>query len=98
MDNYERVAALATDAGVAVWVMTAQPRNFSAQAQLDALFEARDAIVTRFGDKSIDFWTDIAAGDGTILPELDSGDGIHLNDAAHGILAERVIGKEIPSN
>ncbi|MBE7480725.1 MAG: SGNH/GDSL hydrolase family protein [Polyangiaceae bacterium] len=96
LENYERVAALAAERKVALWVTTSQPRNFAQQSQLDALFEARDAIAARFGDRSIDFWTDLAAPDGSILPELDSGDGIHLNDAAHAILADRVIAEDIP--
>jgi lysophospholipase L1-like esterase len=96
LENYERVAALAEAAGVALWVTTSQPRNFADPADLQALFEAKDAIVARFGEKSIDFWTDLAEADGTIRPELDSGDGIHLNDAAHAILADRVIAEDIP--
>lgn len=97
LDNYDRVAALAAAQGVALWVTTTQPRNFTDPAQLDALFEARAAIEARFGDHSIDFWTDIADATGRIRPELDSGDGIHLNDAAHATLAQRVIAKEIPT-
>lgn len=96
LENYERVASLAEGAGVALWVTTSQPRNFADPADLAALFEAKDAIIARFGERSIDFWTDLAEADGTIRPELDSGDGIHLNDAAHAILANRVIAKQIP--
>jgi lysophospholipase L1-like esterase len=90
LQNYDRVAALSSAHGIALWVTTSQPRNFASPDQLAALFAAKDAIVEKFGERSIDFWTDLAEPDGTIVPEYDSGDGIHLNDAAHAILADRV--------
>jgi lysophospholipase L1-like esterase len=95
LENYDRVAALTSEHGIALWVTTSQPRNFTSPDQLAALFAARDAIVDKFGERSIDFWTDLAEPDGTIVPEYDSGDGIHLNDAAHAILADRVAAQSI---
>ena len=49
------------------------------------------------GERAIDFWTDIAATDGTINTIYDSGDGVHLNDAAHILLASRVEAENILS-
>ncbi len=96
MDNYERVAQLASDAGVLLWIATPQPRNFSEAAQLQDLMDARDAITDRFSPHAIDFWTNIANPDGTIQAAYHSGDNVHLNDAGHGVLAEMVISCAIP--
>ena len=56
-------------------------------------------IRNRYGSHAIDFYTNIATPDGLgfISPVYDSGDGVHLNDAAHYIFAKRVIDKLIYS-
>ena len=49
-----------------------------------------------FGNTVIDFWTGFpVANKNGMLPQYDAGDGIHMNDAAHQILFDRVIGKDI---
>lgn len=52
-------------------------------------------VKRRYGRHAIDFFTGIATEDGFafIRPEYNSGDGVHLNDAAHRIFADRVIEK-----
>jgi lysophospholipase L1-like esterase len=92
--NYDVVIATAAAAGVPVWLSTTQPRNTTAEIRA-ALMDMRDSTFTRWGDSAVDFWTDLANPDGTINPIYDSGDGIHLNDAAHGILFARVAAKGI---
>lgn len=94
--NYDRVLAVAAEAGVPVWVATTQPRNLEPAGR--AIQTAmRDSTFARFGKHALDFWSGFAAPDGTIAPEYDCGDGIHLNDAAHGILCERVVAADIPA-
>jgi lysophospholipase L1-like esterase len=56
----------------------------------------RDSTLARFGQAAIDFWTGLADAEGRILPVFDCGDGIHLNDAGHRLLAERVVEAAIP--
>lgn len=90
MQNYRMLRDAAAAAGVALWLTTPQPRNLDETGR-GALQELRRAMQQEFGSRLIDFWTGIAAGDGSIPPEYDSGDGIHLNDAAHAILAGRVV-------
>lgn len=95
LESYDLVLAAADLAGVPVWVSTTQPRNLT-PAGRDNLMAMRDSTYARFGDKAVDFWTDIANPDGTINPLYNSGDGIHLNDAGHRILFQRVMAKDIP--
>ncbi len=94
--NYDRIAALTTAAHVLLWVATSQPRNFTNAAQLTSLMQVRDAISKKFTPRALDFWTPFAKADGTIKTEYDSGDGTHMNDAAHAILANTVIAAQIP--
>ncbi len=88
--NYDSVLAVSNAANIPVWISTTQPRNLSASGRQN-LMEMRDSTFARFGDKALDFWTDLAMPDGTINPIYDSGDGVHLNDAGHGILFNRVV-------
>lgn len=94
--NYDRLAALASAARVLLWVSTSQPRNFDSDAQRALLRQASTAIERNFAPRVLDFWTPFADAAGGIAPELDSGDGTHLNDAAHATLASIVIAARIP--
>ncbi len=95
LDNYGAVEALAEAANVPIWFSTAQPRNFATQTQRDVLLAQTDSTFTRFGNYAIDFWNDIAAANGTILPQYNSGDGIHLNNGGHAVLYSRVVGAAV---
>jgi len=94
--NYDRIARLTAEAHVQLWVSTTQPRNFNHASQMINLMQARDAISEKFAPHVLDFWTAFAAPNGFIKAGYDSGDGTHLNDAAHAILAEIVEGAHIP--
>lgn len=92
--NFLRVRAKADSFNVPVWITTTQPRNLSAAGR-DSLIHMKDWIMATFPDSYIDFWTGIAATDGSILPAYNSGDGVHLNNAGHHILFERVTGSNL---
>jgi len=94
--NYDRIAALTLTQRVQLWVSTTQPRNFGDAAQLDHLMQARDELLKKFAPRTLDFWTPFAAANGYIQAGYDAGDGTHLNDAAHAILARIVEGARIP--
>lgn len=96
--NYERLASMARDAHVALWVSTTQPRNFNAPAQIADLMQARDAINAKFAPRALDFWTPFAAANGFIKAGYNAGDGTHMNDAAHAILARIVEAAKIPES
>lgn len=92
--NYDTIMKHANTANVPVWISTTQPRSFD-QIRIKLLTDMRDSTYTHFGDKALDFWTEIATENNTINPIYDSGDNVHLNDAAHGILFQRVVDAEI---
>jgi lysophospholipase L1-like esterase len=88
--NYDSILSVANAAQVPVWISSTQPRNLSASGRQN-LMQMRDSTFARFGSRALDFWTDLAMPDGTINPIYDSGDGVHLNDAGHAILFNRVV-------
>ena len=88
--NFATIVSTATAEGVMVYVSTTQPRNFTDAGRLQLQMEVRDSILNIYGDKAVDFWTGTATETGFIIDSLDSGDGIHLNDAGHRLLFERV--------
>lgn len=93
--NYRRVKAYCDSAGVAVYFTTSQPRNFTDAGKLRQLMQIRDSTLLQYGGYAIDFWTTVANADATINPAYNSGDGVHLNDAGHEILFQRVKEKPI---
>ncbi len=95
--NFDRIVAKAAAAAVPVWITTTQPRNLS-EARRQNLITMKDWIALRYGTRSIDCWTGIAAADGSILPWADDGDGVHLSDPAHALVAERVRCARIPES
>ena len=81
-----------------IWICTTQPRNFGAMSSRQLQSDLKDSITSIFSPFSIDFWSTIANPDHTINPTYDSGDGVHLNDAGHAILVQRVIDADLLSN
>ncbi|MDZ4846303.1 MAG: GDSL-type esterase/lipase family protein [Chitinophagales bacterium] len=96
MNNFKAIAHKADSAGIPIWIGTTQPRNLL-PAQIQTQLSVRDSIFSYFGKNAIDFWTTIANTNNLPNPLYDSGDGIHLNDAGHKILFERVVHKNIPT-
>ncbi len=74
MDNFARMTDPADKASVLVWVATTQPRNFTEEAQRMLQMQVRDAIKTKYGEHSLDFWNPFAEADGKIKTMYDSGD------------------------
>ncbi|WP_159018944.1 SGNH/GDSL hydrolase family protein [Algibacter sp. L3A6] len=95
LTNFAEINSEATNSSVPIWITTTQPRYFSELADVQTQIDVRDAILNTYTDKALDFWTDIAENDGTILSNLNSGDGTHVNDVGHGILLDKVMGENI---
>ncbi|WP_185956536.1 T9SS type A sorting domain-containing protein [Changchengzhania lutea] len=97
LDNFEIVINEAEDNGVEAWVATTQPVNFSDANKIQMQIEVKDGINNLCGIKAIDFWTDLVDENGKLLPEVDYGDGIHVNNIGHDFLYKRVLGKNLQS-
>ena len=97
LSNYTLIANTAASANAMLWVTTPQPRTFAlGSTNLAIQLDMVDETYTMFGSNTIDFWTGFGnANNNDILPAYDSGDGVHMNGAAHEILFQRVIGMDI---
>jgi lysophospholipase L1-like esterase len=84
-------------AGVKPYITTTQPRSQYDSNYRSILHDMVDSIMTSFGSNAIDFWNNIATTDSlyNIKPELNSGDGVHLNDKGHGLLFDKVKAKNV---
>ncbi|GAA0532682.1 SGNH/GDSL hydrolase family protein [Chitinophaga japonensis] len=74
---------------VACYITTTQPRNMN-DAEREKLQEMRDYIIRTYPNAYIDFWEGFSTPDGRLLPQYDSGDGVHLNGRGHRLMLERV--------
>jgi len=90
MANYRKILSEASKKNVPVWITTPQPRNFNENLRL-ILIQVKDSTTENFQGYSIDFWTGLANQNGTINSSFNCGDDVHLNDAGHDILNERVV-------
>jgi lysophospholipase L1-like esterase len=95
--NFQAMATAASKAHVPLWVATTQPRNGLDADQTQLQTRTRDSIVSVFGDRALDFWTGLATPTGEVLPDFDAGDGVHLTDAGHRLLYERVRAENLPT-
>ncbi|HOT96540.1 MAG TPA: SGNH/GDSL hydrolase family protein [bacterium] len=93
--NFDTLAGYASRYQIPFWFSTTQPRNFRDPRQRDALKVMRDSILSRYSNgiwtHALDFWSGLADSTGNILPAYDCGDHIHLNNAGHHLLFERVV-------
>jgi lysophospholipase L1-like esterase len=90
MVNFNLLYQTAIQAGAKAWICTPQPRNFISQSKIQIQYDLFDSIMLAFPDVAIDFWTGLADPNGYILPQYDSGDGIHLNNTGYLLLFQRV--------
>ena len=97
MFNFQTIVSTADSAGIPVWICTTQPRNSFSAAQIQIQTDVRDSILAHFGVKAIDFWNGFNNLNNGLDSTYDSGDGVHMNDLAHGILFERVKAENILS-
>lgn len=91
LDNLKSVVREAANDSVPIWICTVQPRNFNRHNQRSEQNELYDSIVKIFPNNVIDFWTKFATPTYGLIEVYDSGDGCHLNDLGHRVLADRVI-------
>jgi len=95
ISNFRIIVDKATEQSVPVWITTTQPRNFPEQTKRDNLIEMKDSIISIYGDLAVNVWDDLAQDDGRLLPQYNSGDGIHLNNLGHRIIFQRVVEENI---
>jgi len=94
--NYDLILAELDVLEIPYWIATPQPRNGFSDNQKQIQLDMRDSTFARFGEFAIDFWNGLEDGVNNVDSSFDSGDGVHLNNAGHSILLERVLQSQIP--
>jgi len=95
--NFDSLVSFSNNSGIPIWICTTQPKNMSI-SNMQLQVDMRDTIYAHFSPNVLDFWTNLATSTNGLSPIYDSGDGTHLNDAGHGLLANRVLQKDILSS
>lgn len=95
MSNFASIIAPIVAAGKHHRITTTQPRNFTNPAQLQNLIDVRTAILNTYGDKAVNIFDELANPNGTIKPQYNSGDGIHVNDAGHNYIYQQIVASGI---
>lgn len=93
--NFELILAKADSAKVPVWFTTTQPRNNLSTTEKQLQVELKNWILQRFGNKAIDFYTDIADAKDSIVLLYSAGDGVHVNNAGHHLFFRKVVEEKI---
>ncbi len=93
LNNFDSLFRHGFNNGVPVWICTTQPIGETNWA--DYQIAVKDSIIQKFGDYAIDFWTTLADENGVVNP-IYAADDVHLNDAGHAILIQRVLTADIP--
>ncbi|MBI5647825.1 MAG: SGNH/GDSL hydrolase family protein [Ignavibacteriae bacterium] len=93
--NMDTLVALSARDSVPVWICSTQPRNLDSVKRI-LLSDTRGWILRQYAGRALDFWDSVATPEGFIRPELDFGDGVHVNNAGHAILFERLRAAAIP--
>ncbi len=88
--NYSAIVGAAAAQGVPVWIATPQPRTTLDDIGHQLQKEMIGATYEAFPERTVDFWTGLGDAIGAILPAYNS-DGLHLNNAGHAILYDRII-------
>lgn len=93
--NFDLIVAKADSAKVPVWVTTTQPRNTLSPSEKLMQVELKDWILQRYGNKAVDFWTDIADTAYNIVPLYSANDNVHVNNAGHHLFFRRIVEEKI---
>lgn len=93
--NFDLIVAKADSAKVPVWVTTTQPRNSLSPSEKLLQLELKNWIMQRYGNKAVDFWTDIADTSYNIVPMYSANDNVHVNNAGHHLFFRRIVEEKI---
>lgn len=96
IQNYDTLISIAYRNDIDIYITSPQPRNFTNSNQMNLLLGMVDSSFTLYSSIAVDFWNGIAQANGFIKPEYNSGDGVHLNNAGHHKLFERMSQRVLP--
>lgn len=81
---------LARREGVPVILLSSQPRNDAGSSAREAMQATDAALQAAAGDCFVDLRVALSGPGGGIATAYSAGDGVHLNDAGHALVFERL--------
>lgn len=96
--NFDSLHAIATRAGVPVWITTPLPRTAVDSAKRKMVLALRTRILSRYAPRALDFYQGLGDAAGAFVPAYNSGDGVHPNNAGHSLLFNRVVAADLPGH
>jgi acyl-CoA thioesterase I len=90
VQNLLRVRSIAQTGGASVLIVSMQPLSTIPAARLALLPEIDARLAAIVGPCFVATREALAAPDGTLDPRFDSGDGVHVNDDGHAVIAAAV--------
>jgi acyl-CoA thioesterase I len=88
--NLHHMSALARKHGVPVLVLSSQPRDALGARARDTMMATDTALAVEFDACFVAVRADLSDTSGGIATRYSAGDGVHLNDAGHGLVFDRV--------
>jgi lysophospholipase L1-like esterase len=90
-NNYDSIKAVATKAGIPMWVTSTVPRTSLDETGRAEVLALRTRIMQRYAPRAIDFFDGLGEADGKYIQAYNSGDGIHTNNRGHELLFKKVV-------
>lgn len=88
LSNLRTIYDSVVKAGKVCFITTTQPRDDINDSLRRLLLQGRDSILNEFPQRSLNFWDPVVDPSNLgILAQYSAGDGIHLNDAGHAVIA-----------
>jgi acyl-CoA thioesterase I len=91
MANYKEMVRILDSAKVNYMLFGCQPRDFEDLASRTRLKTLNDKIKAAYSTHFQNVYDTLASADLTIKPELEAGDGTHLNNKGHYLIMESVL-------
>ncbi len=91
LSNYAVITHKLDSAKVQYIIFSTQPRDFADLNQRMRLKTINDKIIAVYSYRVNDFLTTLSTSTYSIKPQYSAGDGIHLNDAGHAIIANATL-------
>jgi acyl-CoA thioesterase-1 len=91
MNNYQRLTSMLDSARVQYIVFGSQPRNFSDANQRTRLSTINNKLISRYPGNINDILNPLSNPDFSIKAIYSEGDGIHLNNAGHRVIANATL-------
>lgn len=95
LNNYQKLTSVLDSAQVKYIIFSTQPRNFSDANQRLRLSTLNNKLISKYHGNINDFLGQLSTPDFDIAEIYSAGDGIHLNNAGHRVIANATLKQPI---